>query len=45
MFIEVIRIARSMLQVLEVLEVRMEKKINVYIAKHNLPLDGLCNLA
>jgi len=40
-FIEVIRIARSMLQVLEVLEVRMEKKINVYIAKHNLPLDGL----
>ena len=39
-FAEVSRIARSTLQVLEVLEVCMEKKINVYIAKQNLQLDG-----
>lgn len=34
------RIARSTLQVLEVLEVCMEKKIDVYIAKQNMQLDG-----
>ncbi|CAK2065267.1 hypothetical protein BCT47_15380 [Vibrio splendidus] len=39
-FAEVSRIARSTLQVLEVLEVCMKKKINVYIAKENLQLYG-----
>jgi DNA invertase Pin-like site-specific DNA recombinase len=39
-FAEVSRIARSTLQVLEVLEVCMEKKIDVYIAKQNMQLDG-----
>ncbi|ANS88255.1 hypothetical protein VSVS12_04557 (plasmid) [Vibrio scophthalmi] len=39
-FAEVSRIARSTLQVLEVLEICMEKGINVYIAKQNMQLDG-----
>ena len=39
-FAEVSRIARSTLQVLEVLEVCMAKGINVYIAKQNMQLDG-----
>lgn len=39
-FAEVSRIARSTLQVLEVLEVCMDKGINVYIAKQNMQLDG-----
>lgn len=39
-FAEVSRIARSSLQVLEVLEVCMAKGINVYIAKQNMQLDG-----
>ncbi|MDE1251563.1 recombinase family protein [Vibrio aestuarianus] len=39
-FAEVSRIARSTLQVLEVLEVCIEKGINVYIAKQNMQLDG-----
>ena len=39
-FAEVSRIARSTLQVLEVLEVCMDKNIDVYIAKQNLQLDG-----
>lgn len=34
------RIARSTLQVLEVLEVCMAKGIDVYIAKQNMQLDG-----
>ena len=43
-FAEVSRIARSTLQVLEVLEVCMEKGINVYIAKQNMQLDGRASL-
>ena len=39
-FSEVSRIARSTLQVLEVLEVCMAKGIDVYIAKQNMQLDG-----
>ncbi|AUL98696.1 TPA: resolvase [Vibrio vulnificus] len=39
-FAEVSRIARSTLQVLEVLEVCMAKGIDVYIAKQNMQLDG-----
>jgi DNA invertase Pin-like site-specific DNA recombinase len=39
-FAEVSSIARSTMQVLEVLEVCMEKKIDVYIAKQNMQLDG-----
>lgn len=39
-FAEVSRIARSTLQVLEVLEVCMDKGICVYIAKQNMQLDG-----
>lgn len=39
-FAEVSRIARSTLQVLEVLEECMEKNVNVYIAKQNMQLDG-----
>ncbi len=39
-FAEVSRIARSTLQVLEVLEICMEKNIDVYIAKQNMQLDG-----
>ncbi|EDP57990.1 recombinase family protein [Vibrio sp. AND4] len=39
-FAEVSRIARSTLQVLEVLEICMAKGINVYIAKQNMQLDG-----
>ncbi|OLQ95814.1 resolvase [Vibrio ponticus] len=39
-FAEVSRIARSTLQVLEVLEICMEKGIDVYIAKQNMQLDG-----
>ncbi|CAM3146986.1 recombinase family protein [Vibrio rarus] len=39
-FAEVSRIARSTLQVLEVLEFCMEHGINVYIAKQNMQLDG-----
>lgn len=39
-FAEVSRIARSTLQVLEVLEFCMEHSIHVYIAKQNLQLDG-----
>ena len=39
-FAEISRIARSTLQVLEVLEVCMNKGIDVYVAKQNLQLDG-----
>lgn len=39
-FAEVSRIARSTLQVLEVLEVCMDKNIDVYVAKQNMQLDG-----
>ncbi|HHC7201663.1 TPA: recombinase family protein [Vibrio parahaemolyticus] len=39
-FAEVSRIARSTLQVLEVLEVCMAKGVDVYIAKQNMQLDG-----
>ncbi|EIT7126830.1 recombinase family protein [Vibrio parahaemolyticus] len=39
-FAEVSRIARSTLQVLEVLEVCMDKGIYVHIAKQNMQLDG-----
>ncbi|MCW8331896.1 recombinase family protein [Photobacterium sp. SDRW27] len=39
-FAEVSRIARSTLQVLEVLELCMEKGVNVHIAKQNMQLDG-----
>nr|WP_269782791.1 recombinase family protein [Photobacterium carnosum] len=39
-FAEVTRMARSTIQVLEILELCMEKKINVHIAKQNMQLDG-----
>ncbi len=39
-FSEVTRMARSTIQVLEILELCMEKKINVHIAKQNMQLDG-----
>jgi len=39
-FAEISRIARSTLQVLEVLEFCMDKGINVHIAKQNMQLDG-----
>ena len=39
-FAEVSRMARSTLQVLEILELCMEKDVNVYIAKQQMRLDG-----
>lgn len=39
-FAEVTRMARSTLQVLEVLELCMEKQLKVHIAKQNMQLDG-----
>ena len=39
-FAEISRIARSTLQVLEVLEECMSKGVDVYIAKQNMQLDG-----
>lgn len=39
-FAEVTRMARSTLQVLEILELCMEKQISVHIAKQNMQLDG-----
>ncbi|MGR2770407.1 recombinase family protein [Photobacterium ganghwense] len=39
-FSEVTRMARSALQVLEILELCMEKQLRVYIAKQNMQLDG-----
>lgn len=39
-FAEVSRMARSTLQVLEVLELCMEKQVSVHIAKQNMLLDG-----
>jgi DNA invertase Pin-like site-specific DNA recombinase len=39
-FAEISRIARSTLQVLEVLEQCMNQGVNVYIAKQNMQLDG-----
>lgn len=39
-FAEISRIARSTLQVLEVLEVCMSREVDVYIAKQNMQLDG-----
>ncbi|KLV03651.1 resolvase [Photobacterium aquae] len=39
-FSEVTRMARSTLQVLEILELCMEKQLKVHIAKQNMQLDG-----
>lgn len=39
-FAEISRMARSTLQVLEILELCMEKGVNVHIAKQNMQLDG-----
>ena len=40
LFSEVTRMARSTLQVLEILELCMDKKLKVHIAKQNMQLDG-----
>ncbi|EEY74216.1 recombinase family protein [Grimontia hollisae] len=39
-FAEISRMARSTLQVLEILELCMDKGVNVHIAKQNMQLDG-----
>lgn len=39
-FAEVSRMARSTLQILEILEYCTEREINVYIAKQNMAIDG-----